>query len=308
MRQANHGRGDRVFTALTFLFAASVVLLALGMAFQLWKASRPSIHATGLGFISGTDWDPVRDSYGALPYVYGTLVSSLIAFAIATPLGVGIALFLAEWAPASLAGPLSFLVEILAAIPSVVYGLWGMFVLAPFFRGHVDPLLMRFPGNPFFLPPSMGLSLLTAGVLLAIMILPTVMSISREIFHTIPTSYRESVLALGATRWETALLAVLRPSRSGLVGAAMLGLGRALGETMAVTMVIGNRAEISANLLAPSDSMASVIANQFSEATSSLHLSALAEVGLLLLGVTVLLNVLARLLVLFTAGRVQAGA
>lgn len=304
--KAMHGLGDRIFKTVTLLFASAVILLALGMALQLWLASRESIRVMGWKFLTTSDWDPVKEVFGVLPFVYGTLVSSLIAFLIAAPMGIGIALFLAELAPARLSGPLSFLVEILAAIPSVVFGLWGMFVLAPFLRVHLYPWLLRWPGKPFFAPPSTGLSLLTAGLILSIMILPTIMSISREVFNSVPNSYRESALALGATRWETIILAVLKPSKAGLVGASILGLGRALGETMAVTMVIGNRAEASSNLLGPSDSMASVIANQFTEATGSLHLSALAETGLLLMGLTVILNILARLLIWATTTRYRA--
>jgi phosphate transport system permease protein len=300
------GFGDRLFNGVTFFFALCIVVLALGMAWQMWMASRESIHASGWHFLASQDWDPVKESFGSLAFVFGTLVSAAIAFAVAVPLALAIAIYLAELAPSSIAGPLSFLVEILAAIPSVVYGLWGMFVLAPFLRIWVFPVLMKAIGKPFFVGPSIGLSLFTSGILLAIMILPTIMSISREVFRTVPNSLRESALALGATRWEMIVLAVLKPSRTGLMGAAILGLGRALGETMAVTMVIGNRAEITANLLAPSDSMASVIANQFSEATSSVHLAALAELGLLLMGVTILLNILARVLLWATTSKYKA--
>jgi phosphate transport system permease protein len=298
-------RGDRVFKGLTAAFAGLVLVLAFLVAWELYLSARPAIGKFGWGFLTSSDWDPVQEMFGSVPFVYGTLASSLLALLVAAPLGLGIALFLTELSPQRLREPVGFLVEILAAIPSVVYGLWGMFVLAPFMRTVVDPFLMKWIGPPFFAPPSTGLSLLTAGIILAIMILPTVTAISREVFEAVPNVYRESALALGATKWESIQLAVVKASKTGVVGALMLGLGRALGETMAVTMVIGNKPEVSINLIAASHSMASVIANEFSEAVSDMHVSALAAMGLLLMALTLVLNILARLLVWATTRKFQ---
>jgi len=290
------GFADKLFQKLTAFFAFLILFLALLTAYTLWKAAGPSIEKTGWSFLASGDWDPVQGLFGSTPFVYGTLVSSFLALLIAAPFGLGISLFLTELAPMKFRDPVAFLVEILAAIPSVVYGLWGMFVLAPIMRVHVDPLLEKL-GLPFFKGPSTGLSILTAGVILSIMILPTITAISREVFEAVPNSYRESARALGATSWETIQLAVVKPSKVGVLGAIMLALGRALGETMAVTMVIGNNPQVSSNLLAAGHSMASVIANEFSEANSDLHISALAEIGFLLMVITLVLNVAAHLLV-----------
>lgn len=300
------GAGDRVFRFITAFFAFMVLLLAFLTFWELWKESRPAWGRMGWKFLVESDWDPVKEIFGSVPFLYGTLMSSFIALLIAGPIGLGIALFLSELAPQKLREPVSFLVEILAAIPSVVYGLWGIFLLAPLMRVHVDPLLMKWIGAPFFKPPSTGLSLFTAGIILAIMILPTITAISREVFEAVPNAFRESALALGATRWETILLAVLKPAQAGILGAIMLGLGRALGETMAVTMVIGNRPEVSLNLLDPSHSMASVIANEFTEAVGDVHLSALALIGLLLMVLTLVLNISAHLLVWATTRKYRA--
>ena len=289
-----------MFRGLTAFFAFLILFLAVLTAYTLWQAAVPNIQKSGLSFLTSSDWDPVQGLFGSTPFVYGTLVSSFIALLIATPLGLGISLFLTELAPMKFRDPVAFLVETLAAIPSVVYGLWGIFLLAPFMRVHVDPLLIKL-GLPFFKGPSTGLSIFTASIILAIMILPTITAISREVFEAVPNAYRESAKALGATSWETILLAVVKPSRVGVLGAIMLALGRALGETMAVTMVIGNNPQISSNLLAAGHSMASVIANEFSEANSDLHISALAEIGLLLMVITLVLNVVAHLLVWVTA-------
>ncbi len=296
---------DSIFRKLTAFFAFLILFLAVMTAFTLWHASLPAMHKMGWRFLTSSDWDPVNGIFGAVPYVYGTLASSFIALLIATPFGLGIALFLTELAPMKMREPVAFLVEILAAIPSVVYGLWGIFLLAPFMRVHVDPFLMKFLGAPFFKGPSTGLSLFTAGVILSVMILPTITAISREVFEAVPNSFRESAKALGATSWETIQLAVLKPSKVGLLGAIMLALGRALGETMAVTMVIGNRPQVSMNLLDPSHSMASVIANEFSEAVGDIHIAALAEIGLLLMVITLILNIVAHLLVWFTTSKFQ---
>ncbi len=289
---------DRLFRYLVAALGAIIVLLLAGLVLQLSLAARPSMEHFGPGFLISSAWDPVRRSFGALPFVYGTLVSSLIALLLATPLALGVAIFLAEPGAQRIKRPLGFLVELLAAVPSVVYGLWGIFLLAPLLREHVQPALASAFGNvPLFRGPPLGLGMLAGGIILAIMILPTVASVSREALNAVPGTYREAALALGATRFEAIRHAVIPHARSGLAGAVVLGLGRALGETMAVTMVIGNRPEIDVSLFAPSYTMASVIANEFTEATDPLHLAALAEIGLILLCITVLLNVAARLLI-----------
>jgi phosphate transport system permease protein len=262
------------------------------------KASGASVHAFGWSFITSTDWDPVRDQFGALPFIYGTVVSSLLALVLAVPISIGSAIWISELAPAWLRNPAGFLIELLAAVPSVVYGLWGVFVLAPFLRNTAEPLLAKYLGFlPLFRGTHQGFGMLAGGVILAIMIIPTITSVSREVMSSVPNVYREGALALGATRTEMVGMAVLPFARSGIVGAIILGLGRALGETMAITMLIGNRAEISVSLFSPSYTMASVIANEFTEATGDVHLAALAEIGLLLFAVTLILNIVARLLV-----------
>jgi phosphate transport system permease protein len=285
--------------------ALGFVLLMLAIIAALVVQSRPAARTFGWRFLVGTNWDPVSESFGALPFIYGTLVSSTLALLIAVPLGVGSAVFLAELAPFWLRGPVGFLVEMLAAIPSVVYGLWGIFVLAPLLRSWVQPALGAWLGFlPVFQGPPYGVGMLAAGIILAIMVVPFIATVSREVLLAVPRTQREAALALGATGWETTRLAVLRYARSGLVGAVLLGLGRALGETMAVTMVIGNRAEISASLFAPGYTMASVLANEFTEATSDLYLSALVEIGLVLLVLTIVVNALARVLVWSVGGTV----
>jgi len=290
--------GDRLFRWGTAAFAAGTILILAAMAIQMTRASAMSLRHFGLGFITSTQWDPVRDLYGALPYIYGTLVSSFVALLIAVPVSLGVAILLSELAPGWLLQPASFLVELLAAVPSVIYGLWGVFVLTPWLRESVQPPLQKaFGFLPFFQGTPHGFGMMAGGMILAIMILPTISSVTREVMRAVPSTLRECALALGATRWEMVRTAVLPYARSGIVGAIILGLGRALGETMAVTMVIGNRAEISASLFAPSYTMASVIANEFTEASGDLYLSALSQIGLLLFAVTVLLNVVARLLV-----------
>jgi len=295
-REANPG--DLAFRALATAFAATVVLVLGLLALEMARGARLSLETFGLGFVVGTNWDPVRDAFGALPFIYGTVVSSGLALIIAVPIALGVAIFLTEFAPLRFRAPVAFLVELLAAVPSVVYGLWGIFELAPLLREHVEPFLGKtFGFLPLFQGPHQGFGLLAGGIVLAIMILPTISSVAREVLRAVPDSYREGALALGATRWESLRDVVLPFARSGLVGAIILGLGRALGETMAVTMLIGNRAEISASLFAPSYTMASVIANEFTEATGDLYLAALAEIGLLLFVVTVLLNIVARVLV-----------
>lgn len=301
--------GDLLFRWFTWLTAAAILVLMGLMILELFRAAAPAIHAFGARFLYGTDWDPVSESYGTLPFIYGTVVSSFLALLLAVPLSLGVAVFLVELAPWWLRGPAGALVELLAAIPSVVYGLWGIFALAPWLREHVQPPLARWLGFlPFFQGPMIGLGMLAGGVILAIMILPIVAAVAREALLAVPRSQREAMLALGATRWEMVWRAVLPYARSGLVGGVFLGLGRALGETMAVTMVIGNRPEISLSLFAPSYTMAAVIANEFTEATSDLYLAALVEVGLVLFLVTAVINALGRLLIWRLAGPVSAGA
>jgi phosphate transport system permease protein len=266
--------------------------------FELIMRSRQSISKFGLGFFFTQAWDPVTGNFGALPFIYGTLVSSFLGLLIAVPLSIGVAIFLTEMCPRPLRAPLSFLTELLAAIPSVVYGLWAVFVLIPLLRQHVNPLLAKYLGwTGFFGGPNYGIGMLAAGVILAIMILPVISSLTREVMTSVPHSQREAVLALGATRWEMIRMGVLRNARIGIVGSIILGLGRALGETMAVTMVIGNRPQIAKSLFAPGYSMASVIANEFSEAADDLYLSSLVEIGLALFIVTIIVNACARLLV-----------
>jgi phosphate transport system permease protein len=299
--------GDFLFRRATALFALVLVLVLAAMVFEMVRASAESVTQHGLGFITGRVWDPVHSVFGALPFIWGTVVSSLLALTIAVPISLGIAIYLAELAPDWLRGPVGFLVELLAAVPSVVYGLWGIFALSPWLREVVEPLLSSLFGFlPLFQGPHRGFGMLAGGIILAIMITPTISSVCREVLRAVPMSLREGALALGATRWEMLRVAVLPYAGSGLIGAVILGLGRALGETMAITMVIGNRAEISTSLFAPGYTLASVIANEFTEATEDMYLAALAEIGLLLFAVTVLLNIVARLLV-WRVGRVPAG-
>jgi phosphate transport system permease protein len=282
-----------------------VILLAIGLVAALAWESSGAVRAFGLRFITTSAWDPVAGEFGALPFIYGTLVSSLLALLLAVPLSLGAAMYLAEIAPGWVRPPVAFLIEMLAAVPSVVYGLWGIFVLVPWLRDWVQPPLGSWLGwFPLFSGPGYGVGMLAAGIILAIMVVPYITSVAREVLLAVPNAQREAALGLGATRWETIRLAVLRYGRSGLIGAVLLGLGRALGETMAVTMVIGNRPAISASLFAPGYTMASVVANEFTEATSDLYVAALVEVGLLLLIVTIVVNALARLLVWSVGGPV----
>jgi phosphate transport system permease protein len=291
-------RGDRIFRWVVTGLAVSIIGLVVLIAFKMIDSSMLAIRTFGFGFLTGTTWDPVFKAFGGLPFMYGTLVSSFLALLVGGPVAVGAAIFLSELSPDWLRSPLSFLVELLAAIPSVVYGLWGIFVLAPFLRSSVEPFLGNTLGFlPLFQGPPYGVGMMAGGLILAIMIIPTIAAVSRDVMSAVPNAQREALLALGGTRWEMIKLAVLPYARSGIIGAVILGLGRALGETMAVTMVIGNRPEISGSLFAPSYTMASVIANEFTEATYDLYLAALVEIGLVLFGVTLLLNAVARLLV-----------
>ncbi len=289
---------DATFGWMMRLCGVAVVCLLGLIVYELVVGSKLSWHAFGWKFLWQSDWDPVEDQYGALPFIYGTLVSSLLSLVIAVPLSVGVAVFITEMCPIWLRSALSFTTELLAAIPSVIYGLWAIFILVPLLRNYVQPVLGRTLGwTGLFSGPPYGIGMLAAGVILAIMIIPIISSITREVLTVVPQHQREGVLALGATRWEMIRMGVLRNARAGIVGAIILGLGRALGETMAVTMVIGNRPEIAKSLFAPGYTMASVLANEFSEATGDLYLSALIEIGLALFLVTIVVNALARLMV-----------
>ena len=291
---------DKAYEIVTAACALVVPALVVGIAVAIFAAAWPAFSKLGLSIVTSSDWDVAAGHFGAAPALFGTLVSSAVALIIATPLAIGIAVFLSEFSPLWLRQPIGFLVDLLAAIPSVVYGLWGIFVLIPMLRQHVMPFLrdtLHLGATPLFTGPAYGPSMLAAGIILAIMALPYISSVSREVLLAVPRSQREAALALGATRWEMIRDAVIPYAKSGIIGGIMLGLGRALGETMAVTMVIGNRAEISASLFAPGYTMASLIANQFSEATNDLHLSALMAVGAILFVITLIVNAIARWLV-----------
>ena len=269
----------------------------MAIAWELYKNSALSRHAFGWSFLTRQIWDPVAEDFGALPFIFGTLVSSALALLMAIPLGVGVAIFLSELAPRKVSSACAFLIELLAAIPSVVYGLIGVFVLVPIMRVYVQPFLMKTLGFlPLFRGPAYGVGMLTAAVILAIMIVPFITTISREIFLSVPIPLKEAAMALGATHWEVVRLAVLPYSRSGIAGSVFLALGRALGETMAVTMVIGNRPEVMASLLAPGYTMAAVLANEFTEATSDLYVQTLIEIGLVLFAITIVVNAIGRLI------------
>ena len=293
--------GDRAFGTLTGAPALLVVALVAAIAVVLWRESRLSIEAFGLGFWIRSDWDPVAGLFGAFPFIWGTLYSSLLALLIAAPVSIGIAVFLADICPHRLRPPLIFLTELLAAVPSIVYGLWGIFVLVPAVRDVQDALPGWLRALPLFEGPTVGVSLLAAALVLAIMVVPYISSVAREVLKAVPQAQREAAYALGSTRWEATLVA-LRYARTGIIGAVMLGFGRAIGETMAVTMVIGNNPQASWSLFAPQYTMASVIANEFKEAVEELHLHALVEIGLVLFTITLVVNVGSRLLIWRMAG------
>ena len=297
------GRGDRVFAGVATALAAAVPLLLVAIVLLLMADALPAVQRYGLGFLTNSMWDPVAEKFGAAAYAYGTVVTSALALLIAGPIGVGCALFIAEYAPASVRGLVAFLVDLLATIPSVIYGLWGFFVLAPVMRSGLEPFLKNTFGplpvvGALFTGPAVGRDMLVAGVILAIMILPTVTAVSREVLRAVPDTQREGMLALGATKWETISKAALPYARGGIAGALILGLARALGETMAVTMVIGNSStRIQASLFTPGYTLPSAIANQFTEADKAIYFSAIITIALVLLLVACALNILARLLV-----------
>ena len=293
-------RGDRIFQIVITAFAVSIPALLVIIAISIGLAAWPALSRSGISFLTESTWDVAAGKFGAAPAIYGTVVSSALALIIATPLALGVSIFLSEIAPKWLRQPVGFLVDLLAAIPSVVYGLWGIFVLIPLLRDPIGPFLrdtLHLGSTPLFSGPNYGYSMLAAGLILAIMILPFISAVTREVLLAVPRSQRDAALALGATRWEMIRDAVLPYARSGIIGGIILGLGRALGETMAVTMLIGNRPEIASSLFAPGYTMASLIANEFTEATSDAHLSALMAVGAVLFVVTLIVNALARWLV-----------
>lgn len=280
------------------------MLLTVLLVFELWQGSVLARHKFGFAFFRTSVWDPVFEQFGALPFIFGTVVTAAIALLIAVPLGLGAAIFLAELAPVRLSDALEFFIDLLAAVPSVIYGLLGIFIVIPLMRQYVQPALRSNLGFlPFFQGPAYGLGFLTAGVVLAIMVLPYIISVSREVLLSVPRDQREAALALGATRWESTWKVVVPFARSGILGSIFLALARALGETMAVTMVIGNTPVISASLFSPGDSIASVIASQFKEATGDLYLQSLILLGLVLFLLTFILNGLARILILATSQR-----
>jgi len=290
--------GDEIARLITFLFAASVVLITVLLVYELWISSALPRQKFGLHFFVTQVWDPVMDEYGALPFIYGTLVTSVVSLLLAVPLGIGASIFLAELAPPQISDTLQFFIDLLAAVPSVIYGLLGVFIVVPLMRTVIFPGLNKPLGFlPFFKGPSYGVGFLTAGIVMAIMVIPYIISVSREVLLSVPRDQREAALALGSTRWESTWKVVVPFAKTGIMGSIFLALARALGETMAVTMVIGNSPEIHRMLLANGSSMASVIANEYAEAATDLHLSSLTEIGLALFIVTIIVNTMARLLV-----------
>jgi phosphate transport system permease protein len=295
--------GDVIARWVAFAFAASILLLVVLLVHELWASSAGARHRFGWGFIGSTDWNPVTERFGALPFIYGTVITSFVALLISVPLGLGAAIFLAELAPPRLSNPLTFLIELLAAIPSVIYGLLAIFTLVPLMRTTIEPFLKSAFGYlPIFTGYAFGVSYLTAAIVLSIMTVPFIISVSRESLLAVPREQREAALALGATKWESTWQVVVPYAKLGILGSVFLGLARALGETMAVTMVIGNTPAIHASLLAPGYSIASVIANEFNEATG-FHKSSLIELGLVLFGLTIVINGLARIMIVATTSK-----
>ena len=300
--------GDRIFSKLTLFFALFILLILAGMLVVLNIEAWPAIQKFGLSFLTSTEWDPVNGEFGALPAIYGTLLSALIGLVIAVPVSLGSAIFLSDLAPQWLRRPCSFLIEMLAAIPSVIIGLWGLYIMVPFIRNPVETWLGSNLGFlPLFQGPPFGVGFLSAGIILAIMLIPIITAVSREAVRAVPLTQREAMLALGATRWEMITRSVLPYCRSGLVGAVILGLGRALGETMAVTMVIGNAYVLSPSLFSPGSTIASKVASEFNEASGDLYIGSLIELALVLFAITLVVNIIARLLVWSTVSVRGAG-
>jgi phosphate transport system permease protein len=302
-RTRRTGTGDAVFRALTFLFAVLVLVILGGVIVSLVEGALPAIEKFGLGFIVGQAWNPVTENFGALPAIYGTLVTSLIAMVIGIPVAFGIALFITELCPKWLKRPLATMIELLAAIPSIIYGIWGLFVLAPFIQEHIEPLLIDTLGNipgigKLFAGPPLGIGVLTAGFILAIMVLPFISAIMREVFETVPQMLKESAFGLGATTAEVAWRVVLPYTRIGVVGGILLGLGRALGETMAVTFVIGNSHHIQASLLQPGTTISAALANEFTEAVGDIYVSSLIALGLILFVITFIVLAIAKIMLI----------
>jgi phosphate transport system permease protein len=293
--------GDEIARLITFIFAMTVVLLTVLLVYQLWINSALPRHKFGLHFFTTSVWDPIMDEFGALPFIYGTVVTSAVALFIAVPLGIGAAIFLAELAPQRISDTLQFFIDLLAAVPSVIYGVLGVFIVVPLMRTFIYPLINKPLGFlPIFKGPSYGVGFLTAGIVLAIMVIPYIISVSREVLLSVPRDQREAALALGATRWESTWKVVVPFAKTGIMGSIFLALARALGETMAVTMVVGNTPKIAASLFAPGYSIAAVIANEFTEATGPLYTQSLIALGLVLFLLTFVLNGLARILILVT--------
>jgi len=296
--------GDEIVRLITFLFAASVVLVTALLVYELWIGSALPRHKFGFHFLVTSVWDPIFDQYGALTFIYGTLVTAGVALFLAVPLGIGAAIFLAELAPATVSDTLEFFIDLLAAVPSVIYGLLGVFIVIPMMREYIQPALKKSLGFlPLFQGPAYGVGFLTAGIVLAIMVIPYIISVSCVVLLSVPRDQREAALGLGSTRWESTWKVVVPFARTGIMGSIFLALARALGETMAVTMVVGNTPTISASLFAPGYSIAAVIANEFTEATGDLYLQSLIELGLVLFLLTFILNGLARLLIVATSQR-----
>jgi len=293
--------GDEIARIITFIFAATVVLITVLLVVQLWHDSALPRHKFGLHFFATRVWDPIAEEFGALPFIFGTVVTASVSLLIAVPLGLGAAIFLAELAPQKISDSLQFFIDLLAAVPSVIYGLLGIFIVVPLMRSYIQPALKATLGFlPLFRGPAFGVGFLTAGIVLAIMVIPYIISVSREVLLSVPRDQREAALALGSTRWESTWKVVVPFARSGIMGSIFLALARALGETMAVTMVVGNAPNISASLFSPGYSIAAVIANEFTEATGQVYVQALIELGLVLFLLTFILNGLARLLLVVT--------
>jgi phosphate transport system permease protein len=296
--------GDEVALLMTLACAVTILVVALLIVIELWLNSQPTVKTFGWHFLTSTIWDPNADKFGALPFIYGTCVTSALALLIAIPLGVAAAVFLSEMAPPKFSNLLTFLIELLAAVPSVIYGLLGIFVLVPIIRAYLVPVLVKFFGYlPIFKGDFFGVSFLSAGLVLSVMVVPFIISVSREVLLAVPVEQREAALAVGATKWETTWQIVLPYASTGIIGSIFLSLARALGETMAVTMVIGNTPRITASLFSPGYSIAAVIANEFAEASGSLYLSSLIFLGLVLFGLTIVINAVARILISTTTQR-----